>query len=116
MPTFLSLIAIALFATEPQVKAKLTTPHYTVHITELCEDDVACNRVDFELVDHSGKITRLRGKRLVVLCNDGVTPCHPYGYEFHDHHIRYYVGDDGEFSETRNGKELIHEDGEWQRE
>jgi hypothetical protein len=109
-------MAVALLAGEPQVKATLITPHYTIHITELCEYDVACNRVIFESVDHTGNIKHLKGKRLVVMCGDGVTPCHPYGYEFYDGYVRYVVGDDGEFSETLNGRKLIDEHGEWQKE
>ncbi len=113
MPAFLPLIAAALFALEPQVKTTLVTPHYTIHITELCGDDVACNRVIFQSVDHAGKVKRLKGKRLIVLCGDGVTPCHPYGYEFDDGFTTYEVDDDGEFRETRGDKVLIDEHGEW---
>jgi hypothetical protein len=115
MQRLLRLILLA-SALAPQVKATLVTPNYTIHITELCKEDVACNRVIFESVDKSGKTKHLKGKRLVVMCADGLTPCHPYGYEFYDGPARYVVSDEGEFTETLNGKTLIDENGNWQND
>lgn len=55
----------------------------------------------------------LRGKRLVVMCKDGITPCHPYGYEFYNSGVRYTVGDDGTLEVTKGAKTLVKEQGDW---
>jgi len=94
--------------------ATLTTPSFVVIVTENCKEDVACQDVSYVGTDRkSGETIRLKGRTLVAMCGDGVTPCHHIGYEFRNGEIRYFVSEDGLLEVSKQHKVLVHESGTW---
>ena len=95
--------------------AELTTKTYSIIVTENCgEGDVACQDVSYVGTNRlNGKAIHLKGRTLVAMCKDGVTPCHHQGYEFHNGKYVYIVADQGWLEISRNDKVIFHEDGSW---
>lgn len=107
------LLPILLFSGAVQAE-KLTTQHYVVVVTENCEGDVACQDVSYVGTNRmNGKTIRLKGRTLVAMCADGVTPCHHIGYEFQHGNTTYFVAEQGWLEVSRGHKVLLHESGTW---
>lgn len=117
------IVALALSMHLPHTAAReyhrtLTTPHYTVRITELCEDRaMPCENVLYEAKSVSGKSITLRGKQIYHMCLAMAdTPCHPLGYKFVAGKTEFWVGENGELKVERGQKTLIDEQGKWENE
>ncbi len=92
----------------------LTTPHFSVHITELCEEGVVgCDNVVYQSVSSVGRTLTLHGKQIMHMCPDGVTPCHPIGYQFRSGSVMYWIGENGTLTVTQGKKTLVDEMGKW---
>lgn len=98
--------------------AELTTKTYSIIVTENCgEGDVACQDVSYVGTNRlNGKTIHLKGRTLVAMCKDGVTPCHHQGYEFRNGKYVYVVADQGWLEISRNDKVILYEAGEWNRD
>lgn len=96
----------------------LTTPHYTVRITERCEDGaIPCENVLYEAKSSSGASITLRGRQIYHMCIAMPdTPCHPVGYKFFTGKAEYWVGENGELIVKRRQKTLVYEQGKWENE
>ena len=97
--------------------ADLITKTYSIAITENCpEGEVGCRDVTYVGTNKTtGKSITLKGKAVMHMCPDRVTPCSHEGYEFKNGYIEYRVKPDGLLVVTRGAKVLVEEQGEWQR-
>ena len=93
----------------------LKTPHYTIRITERCDEGVVgCDNVLYQATSTSGKSITLHGKQIEHMCAGMPdTPCHPVGYEFHKGAVVFFVGEDGSLSVTQGRTILVDEKGTW---
>ena len=98
-------------AIPPASAVTITTKSYEITITENCEEDVACQDVDFSARRiHSGRLVRLKGRAVTSICNDGITPCHHFGYKFVDGNTIYFVSDEDWLEISRDDEVILHED------
>lgn len=92
----------------------LVTQNYTVTITEQCDEyEVGCGKVLYHSISGLGKAITLRGKQIMAMCKDGVTPCHPLGYRFLNKGVTYNISESGELTVTRGKATLLNEQGKW---
>jgi hypothetical protein len=93
----------------------LDTPHFHIVLTLHCEEgEVGCSNITYVGVNKtSGKSIRLHGSTYMVMCADGVTPCHAGFDEFHNGNYRYVIYPDGTLTIMRGKKELLTEKGQW---
>lgn len=111
-----AMLSIAtLYAGSAQAAQTLTTPRYVVTIEEHCEEgEVGCADVSYRGVNRkTGKAITLKGRTRMVLCKDGVTPCHIGAYEFRNGAVLYSVFPDGNLVVTQAGKVVLREAGKW---
>lgn len=99
----------------PLPAATLDTPGYRVEIIDQCDEGtVGCDNVLYRGTSKkSGNTLELKGRQLMRLCADGITPCHSLGYEFENGDTHYFVGEDGRLSVTRGDRTLVDQQGEW---
>ncbi|EQM65966.1 hypothetical protein QYE80_27685 [Pseudomonas tohonis] len=104
-----------LLAAGPLLAQTLETPGYRIEIIDQCEEGtVGCDNMLYRGTSKkSGNTLELKGRQLMRLCADGVTPCHSLGYEFNNGDTRYFVGEDGHLSVTRGERTLVDQQGEW---
>jgi hypothetical protein len=114
---FPSLLVFLCPALEVQASEVLVTPSYRVTVTEHCaEGIVGCSDVSYVGVNtKTGKSIRLSGKAVMVMCADGVTPCHLGYYEFTSGAFRYSVFPNGRLTVEKGGKLQLTESGNWQQ-
>lgn len=95
--------------------AELTTKTYSIAVTENCgEGDVACQDVSYIGTNRpNGKAIHLKGRTVVAMCKDGITPCHHLGYEFRNGKYTYFVADQGWLQVSRGRELILHEKGTW---
>jgi hypothetical protein len=98
--------------------AELRTRSYVVQITENCpEGEVACQDVRYVGRNlRTGQSIALRGRVIVRLCADGITPCGSQGYRFTSGKVAYRVTLEGLLLVTQGSDVLVEEHGEWQPE
>lgn len=98
-----------------RVRSELTTKTYSIILTENCvEGDVACQDVSYIGTNRlNGKSIQLKGRTVVAMCKDGVTPCHHLGYEFRNGKYVYFVAEQGWLEVSKSLKVILHEDGRW---
>jgi len=84
MRGLLALMLIAPFGGNARAAEILVTPTYRITVSERCEEGVVgCDKVSYVGVNiKTGKSITLNGKSVMVMCADGVTPCHLAYYEF----------------------------------
>jgi hypothetical protein len=94
----------------------LTTERFHITITEHCEEgEVGCSDVSYLGVNKlTGKSILLKGKNQMVMCKDGITPCHSAYYDFKNSIYRYRVYPDGTLVIEKRGKQVLSEKGVWQ--
>lgn len=94
----------------------LITEHYKITLTLRCaEGEVGCGELLYLGVNlKTGNSVILRGKAVMVLCADGVSPCHLGFFEFISGQFRYRVFSDGQLTVEKNRKVLLDESGSWQ--
>lgn len=113
------LILVAMLVSAASLSASaaqtLTTPGYIVTLTAHCEEgEVGCAHVTYHGVSRSsGQAITLPGKTVMVMCADGVTPCHIGDYQFHSGPYLYSVYPDGRLVVTRDDKILVDQSGAW---
>ncbi len=108
-------IALLLLPSAAYAEQTLTTPHFTVVLSENCEEGVVgCDDVTYQGTNRkTGKTITLQGTTNMVMCADGVTPCHIGNYTFNNGAVVYSVYPDGTLTVTEGSKELLNETGEW---
>jgi hypothetical protein len=116
MRGLLALMLIASFVSKAQAAEILVTPNYRITVSERCEEGVVgCDNVSYVGVNtKTGKSISLNGKSVMVMCADGVTPCHLAYYEFKNGELRYSVFPDGRLTVEKGGKVIVSESGTWQ--
>lgn len=91
-----------------------TTRTFTITINVRCtEPVVGCDDVDYLGINRkTGKAIRLKGKVLMSICADGVTPCHFQGYQFKNGPVTYDVilQSDSWLEVRKANKVLLHEE------
>jgi hypothetical protein len=94
-----------------------STPKFSIKITENCEEGVVgCDNVTYVGVNKkTGKSITLKGKSLMRLCADRVTPCQHIGYTFQNGKVVYLVTDQGTLTISKGAKVLVKEEGTWSR-
>ncbi|MGA4633776.1 hypothetical protein ACPA5B_07810 [Pseudomonas solani] len=104
-----------LLAAGPLLAQTLETPGYRIEIIDQCEEGtVGCDNVLYRGTSKkSGNTLELKGRQLMRMCVDGVTPCHSLGYEFNNGDTHYFVSEDGHLSVTRGKRTLVDQQGEW---
>lgn len=117
MRLFVLLAAVCSLVTAHAKASELRTPTYVVQITENCEEgEVGCRDVTYVGTNtKTGKSITLKGKALMHMCPDRVTPCSHEGYEFKNGNVEYRVTNDGLLVVSRGPKVLLEERGKWQR-
>lgn len=115
MANLIHLSLFVLLFSVPAFAGELDTPKFHVVVTENClEGDVACPDVTyFGTNKTTGASLRLKGKTLVRLCADNVTPCGHAGYAFKHGSYEYLVGENGKLVVTYRGKVIVDEMGSW---
>jgi hypothetical protein len=110
---FTALLALTLSGRV--VASELETPYFRVVVTENCpEGETMCQDVTYVGTSKkTGKHIQLKGKVLVHMCPDGVTPCHRVGYEFKRGTYVYFVGENGNLVVTRSGRTIVNQMGKW---
>lgn len=95
--------------------SRLTTPTYVIEITEHCaEGEVGCDRVTYVGTNKKSRQSiTLKGKAIMRMCADLVTPCSHEGYEFKKGNVAYRVMPDGALVVSRSSKVLLEEKGVW---
>jgi len=119
MRSFLLLLFLATTASVSSVawaQQVLVTPSYKVTITEHCpEGVVGCDDVSYLGISiKTGSSITLKGTSVMVLCADGITPCHLSYYEFKHGEFRYLVYPSGQLTVEKGSKVLLSESGTWQ--
>lgn len=109
-----ALFFVAGFASAGQ-SSHLTTPSYIIAITENCaEGDVGCSNVTYVGRNRkSQQSTTLKGKAIMHMCPDRVTPCSHQGYAFKNGNAVYRLTPDGALVVLRHGKVVLAEQGTW---
>ncbi|MCU9948718.1 hypothetical protein [Pseudomonas sp. PDM13] len=104
-----------LLAAGPLLAQTLETRGYRIEIIDQCEEGtVGCDNVLYRGTSKkSGNTLELKGRQLMRMCADGVTPCHSLGYEFNNGDTHYFVSEDGHLSVTRGERTLVDQQGEW---
>jgi hypothetical protein len=117
MRLFVPLVAVCCFATPYAEATELRTPTYVVKITENCQEgEVGCRDVKYVGTNiKTGKSITLKGKAVMRMCPDRVTPCSHDGYTFKNGSVEYRVTPDGLLVVSHGTKVLVEELGEWQR-
>jgi len=115
MRGLLALMLIAPFGGNARAAEILVTPTYRITVSERCEEGVVgCDKVSYVGVNiKTGKSITLNGKSVMVMCADGVTPCHLAYYEFKNGGVRYSVFPDGRLTVEKGGKVIVSESGTW---
>lgn len=93
----------------------LDTEHFKIIITCQTEEyEVGCSSVTYDGISKkTGQELKLKGKQIMQLCADGVTPCHSLGYEFSNGSTRYFVSEGGKLLVKQGDKVLVNEAGSW---
>ncbi len=114
-PVLAAAMVTATGAAHAASTSTLVTPHFRVTLTERCaEGNVGCDDVVYRGVNRrTGGAIVLRGRHLVRLCADGVTPCGVRGFLFRRGAYRYAVSEGGTLRVTRGATVLVHEQGRW---
>lgn len=107
------LFKSAVFADEGMV---LETPGFRVTLLEHCDEGVVgCDNVEYRgSRKRDGASIVLRGRTVMVMCNDQVTPCHIGYYLFRNGRYEYVVFPDGRLVVRRGTREIVSEGGNWQ--
>lgn len=93
----------------------LETKTHRITITEHCaEGEVLCDKAEYLGRDRkNGASIRLMGSAHMVMCADGVTPCHVGYYVFRNGQYTYLVYPQGFLEVHRGQKTILSESGEW---
>ena len=93
----------------------LVTPTYRVTIIERCKDEiVACSSVEYVGFNRKTKeLLTLKGNTNLVMCADGVRPCHVGDYEFRSGEHTYVVYPQGALRILKGESIVVSENGEW---
>jgi hypothetical protein len=92
----------------------LVTPHHRVTVRQLCEEgEIGCNLAGrvHNLASH--RYIELHGTTIMVMCADGVTPCHVGFYRLKGAGREYLLYPTGELFVKRHGRLLLSESGSW---
>lgn len=113
--TSILMLASAFNARADEGGQVLETATFRVTITERCEEGViGCEDVQYHgLSRKNGTSIRLNGKTRMVMCADGVTPCHVLGYEFHNGPYTYMAYEQGLLEVRKGAKVIFSEKGKW---
>jgi hypothetical protein len=93
----------------------LCTTKYTLTIYLHCvEGEVGCSRLTGVLLNKSsGEKSKLTGSTHMVMCRDGVTPCHVGFDELRSRSITVRAYPDGTLEVDRSGSPSEKEQGSW---
>jgi len=94
---------------------QLTTPSFTIDITENCEEGVVgCGDVTYQGVNRkTGRSIKLKGAARMVMCADRKTPCHFESYQFKNGDVTYGVYPNGILTITKGNRVALKEAGQW---
>jgi hypothetical protein len=106
------VVTSAAFANDGMV---LETPSFRVTLREQCgEGVVGCDNVEYRGTRKRDRASIvLRGRAVMVMCKDGVTPCHIGYYLFRNGRYEYVVYPEGRLIVRRGTRELLSEAGDW---
>jgi hypothetical protein len=87
------------------------TKSYFIYITHSCpEGCVSCDNIKLRCTNRAtGKTVELTGNTLHTLAADGVTPARFLGYQFVDGTTVYMLLEFGNFTITKNKKNIVKE-------
>jgi hypothetical protein len=109
------VMGILFFISTAACSRTLQTPHFVISVT--CQGanyEVGCARVLYQGTNkNTGQSIRIYGKQLMLMCADGVTPCHSLGYEFNNQNTRYFISESGQLIVSQGKRIIVKEMGVW---